>query len=221
MSIFGNSKPDGDVGLNTQPTQPQVDPAADKDPIVGSIERELSEKVDGAPIAGVKRGAEPTAKQPVPLDFSNLTPDQINALREMFEKTPRRKTVEEKYNTVEMRSIGGRIVIGWSRAFLGLVDNPVENRKDMRQMIKVQFAGSKEETTMLYRDFMQAERVVCRIVDTKTQTNPQEVGTTYKRDEDGGLTSQQVVMYVNHVQTTFTIQLPDGSTAEVDAERVN
>lgn len=230
MSIFGGDKP-------TQPVQPTVPPMeptdlpdalpttgsvqekVDVDAIVGGIERELSERAEDMRVDA--EGDEPRAKTPAPFDFSTLTPDQLNSLREMFEKTPRRKSIEEKYNTVSMRVIGGRIAIGWGRAFLGLVDNPVENRKDMRQMIKVQFAGSKDETTMLYREFMQAERITCRVIETKTEQMPQEVGTTFKRDEDGGLTSQEVVMYVNHVKTTFTIQLPDGTTAQVDAERVN
>ena len=43
----------------------------------------------------------------------------------------------------------------------------------------------------------------------------------YKRDDDGGLTSQEVEMYVNKIVITLTVKLPSGDEVTMDGSFAN
>ena len=199
-----------DETKNTRPETPTIDVelGAKDTKVVDSIANRLGGKEKTEAMAG---GSEPIAKNPRMVDLNNLTTEQIQDLQEQFAATPRRKKEPDNYYTVELRKINGKMVVEWGASYFDLKHDPI-NRKDvMKTMIPVRFHGEEEFINVLWRDeFMKTEKVTCRITKMDKEELSETVGKTFKRDEDGGYTSQIVEMYVNKVKVTLTVQLPTG-----------
>lgn len=206
----------------TPAVEPEENQSADEEESAESVVAEIQEEL-GEEKETEKEEADtkPKAKEPHYIDINNLTPEAVNALREAFEKTPKEQKAEDRYYTVSLREKDGRYIVEVGKAFLAMVHNAEERRDELKQFITVRFHGEKEMETIRFKEFMNLERVDCRIVGMNENKVNTPVGTTKKRDENGGLTAQLVIMYVNRVVVTFSLKLPTGEVIEVQEDHVN
>jgi len=187
------------------------------------VEEEIASRLGEEAISeGDSNSDTPTPASPKLIDLNNLTQEQIQDLQELFANTPRRSKVKETYHTIELRQIDGKYIVEWGNTYFDLKTDPVQRRDVMKTMIPVRFHGSDDFVDILWKeDFMSAERATCKILNMEKKEVPEVVGKTFKRDSDGGLTSQEVEMYVNKVEITLTIQLPNGETTTINGKYAN
>lgn len=212
---------------NTRPETPTLDtPVTDtpaETPAEETVVEDVASRLGGN--ASEEANADTTAPQaqtPRLIDLNALTPEQVQDLQELFANTPRRAKKVEEYHTIELRQINGKVIVEWGKTYFDLKTDPVQRRDVMKTMIPVRFFGETEFHDILWKeDFMSAERVTCRIVNMHKKEVPVVVGRTFKRDNDGGLTSQEVEMYVNKLEITLDILLPDGKTTTINGEFAN
>lgn len=208
-----NTRPEtptlNDVELKPKANSGVVDNIADR---LGQGEREeVAENSD-----------KPIAKNPRMVDLNNLSTEQIQDLQEVMANTPRRKQEKENYYTVKLRQIKGKTIVEWGQSYFDLKHDSVQRKDVMKTMIPIRFHGEKDFVNVLWREkFMRADKVVCRVMQMDKDEKPETVGTTLKRDEDGGYTSQEVEMYINKVVVTMTVQLPTGEEITLGGEFVN
>lgn len=202
--------------INTRPDTPTLDTES-------KVVKNIADRLGGDEKQEAKVGGnQPIAKNPKMVDINNLSVEQIQSLQDQFANTPRRKKEIENYHTVELRKINGKMVVSWGISYFDLKHDPVNRRDTMKTMIPVFFHGEDKAINVLWRDeFMQAEKVTCRIIKMDKEELSETVGETFKRDEKGGYTSQVVEMYVNKVKVTLTVKLPTGEEITLGGEYVN
>jgi hypothetical protein len=195
-----------DVGqpgeIKKEPTEP-----------VAQIGAELSAR-EGAG-AELKSG-EVHAETPIPFDLSKLDRTQLQALKAMLEATPVGVSRKRGNPIVTLRKIDGKIAIDFKRAYLGLVKDHELNREVERHIIPIKFFGDKEFTNMLYKTFIESERVNCEVLDYRQKVEEFEEGQTYSRE-----TGQLVEMVRKEVRTWFNIKLPNGEVVEIEGRIAN
>lgn len=227
MGIFGNNeaeKPDetkdpilggniqdgeGDNGAEKPETKHEPEGKAN---VTETIGQRLSQQE-----AGEDKGEQVlNPENPLPLDLSKLTTEQLQTLKSMLAATPDRVQRKKKNPTVKLRVIDGKVVMDFKNAYKALVDDPENNRKVERTHIQVKLQGEEKYHSVLYRDFMQAKQVVCEIVSTRQDKDEIVEGETISRE-----TGRPVEMIVTVVKDFFTIKLPDGSTVEIEGRLAN
>lgn len=207
----------------TRPETPSLDMDIKQDTPSSPVEQEIAGRL------GEEAGQEervttdvPVGKTPKLIDLNNLTQEQVQDLQELFANTPRRAKTKETYHTIELRQINGKVVVEWGKTYYDYKHDPAKRADVIKTMIPVRFYGEDNFVDVLYKeDFMQAERITCKIVKMNKEEVPEVVGKTFKRDSDGGLTSQEVEMYVNKVVITLDIQLPNGQVTTINGEFAN
>lgn len=209
------------VEVPTPEPTPTPTPAVEKKG--EEVVAEIAEKLGGEAKAEVKAEDNvPVAKTPHMVDMNNLSKSQVQDLQELFSSTPRRKANEETYHTIELRQIEEKIIVEWGKTYFTLKHDPINRRDVMKTMIPVRFNGETDSVDVIWREeFMQAEKVTCKILKMEKNTIPEVVGECLKRDEDGGLTSQMVDMYVNRVDVILTVELPNGEALEINGQFAN
>lgn len=211
---------EGDNGAEVRKPEPQEEEQGDSP--VSSISERLSNQE-----AGGQKDADKVIdpENPVPIDLSKLTTEQLQQLKSMLAATPDRITRKKKNPTIKLRVFGGKVVTDISRAFKGLIDDPENNRKVERTHIKVTLHGETEPRAILYREFMQLEQIVCEVVSNRQEKGEIVEGETISRE-----TGRPVEMVVTTVQDFFTVKLPDsdvvaedlrGKTLEIEGKLAN
>jgi len=199
--------------------EPTPDPKEEQTEVQKSIAEKLEEKEEEE----IKvESNEPKGKNPMMVDLNNLTQEQIQDLQEKFANTPRRKKAKDSFHTIELRKIDAGIIVEWGQTYFDLKKDPVNRREVMKTMIPVKLHGSDKFIDILWKEeFMSAEKATCRILKMQKEDKPRVVGTTLKRDDNGGLTSQEVEMYVNEVEITLTVLLPNNEEAIINGKFAN
>lgn len=221
------TKVGGATQENARPETPSLDEEVKTDTPAPEPKDEVEEEIAGrlgeeAVAENETKSDAPTPATPKLIDLNALTAEQIQDLQELFANTPRRAKVKETYHTIELRQIDGKVIVEWGKTYYDYKHDPVKRADVMKTMIPVRFFGEDEFVNVLYKDdFMSAERVTCKVLKMDKKEVPQIVGKTLKRDSDGGLTSQEVEMYVNKVEITLTIQLPNGKETVINGEFAN
>lgn len=188
-----------------------------------NVEKDIASRLGNQEQAEVVENSDaPKPVQPNLIDLNKLSTEQIQQLQDLLSGTPRRKKEKVEYHTIELRVINGKPVIEWGKSFNELRHDTVLQKDVMKTVIPVKLYGDTEYTNVLWRDeFMKADRVTCRVVETKNVDKPRVVGKTFKRDEDGGYTSQEVEMYVVDTATMLKIILPSGEEFTINGEYAN
>jgi hypothetical protein len=212
----------------SETTSVQTEPQSDTPPVVteepkSDVETNIAERLGkGGEAKEEIGGTAPKAKTPNMIDLNNLTHSMIQDLQDVMSSTPRRKKTKETYNTVELREVGGKVIVEWGDTHLEQKRDDVLQKDVMKLVIPVRFDGEEKFTNILWREeFMQATKVTCRILDMQKKEDPVVVGTTFKRDEDGGTTSQEVEMYDTKVIITLVVAMPDGKEITIDGNFTN
>ncbi len=213
--VQGNTKDSAD-------TEPQVTETVKTEP-KSEVESNIADRLGkGDENKAEATSNEPKAKTPHMIDLNNLTPSMIQDLQDVMSSTPRRKKTEETYNTVELREINGKVVVEWGDTKLEQRRDDVQQKDVMKLVIPVRFDGDEEFTRILWREeFMQADKVTCRILDMQKEEDPVVVGTTMKRAEDGAMTTQEVEMYDTKVIVTLVVAMPNGKEVTIGGDFVN
>jgi len=203
---------------STRPDTPTLGNVEKKD-VVSSMSERLS---SGGIVENKESREEPQAKPTNMIDMNNLTTEQVQSLQELFENTPRRDSKKEKYHTIQLRVIDGKPIVECGRSYMDLKHDPVQRRDVMKTMIPVRFSGEDKMVDILWsEDFMLADKITCRIVEMDKKEVPEVVGRTLKRDTSGGLTTQEVEMYVNKVVVMLKVKLPSGEIVSINSEYAN
>lgn len=195
------------VGAPTLTPQPQTE--ADLDDIVGEIGEEIeadeAEETDA-----------PTSETPVPaIDISKLTIEQLQELQARLNATPSAAETQKHKTYVKLREYQGKIVVDFSNAFIGLMDDPENNRQVHRHFIKIKLKGEDQERTIPYQTFMQLEQIDCEVIKEYSSEDPIKAGTTY--DEHG----QLVQMTVVRKEYEYKIVTPSGEEMMINGKIAN
>jgi len=203
---------------NTRPETPTLD-IQEESNVAGRIGERLGH------VGEVKKEEQsdaPQAKNPRMIDLNNMSTEQIQDMQEMFAQTPRRVRKKEEYHTIELREIDGKVIVEWGNSYFDLKHDSTQRRDVMKTMIPVRFSGDDKFVDILWNEeFMQANKVTCRIIKMDNDEQAEIVGTTIKRGKDGEETAQEVEMYVNRVVVTLTVKLPNGDEAILDGKFAN
>lgn len=201
-------------------TPPVETAPVEESEVVDEIAKDLS---GGEVVEETKDSTSPVAKETNPIDLSNLSPEQIQELQEQLASQPRRKSKVEKYHTIQLRTIDGKIITRWGKTFQTFKQDPTLRKDVLKTIIPVYFNGEEKPVNILWKDeFMLAEMAVCRVV--KMEKKEEEIATgdiTYRRDDAGEQTAHEVEMYKTKVIITLTVLLPDGSEAVMDSAFAN
>ncbi len=198
-------------------------PSLDKNEEASDVASDISKRLGSDSVEEVKEKSDaPIAKNPKMVDLNNLTTDQVQDLQELFANTPKRAQKKDETKTIELRQIDGKTIVEWGKTFFDLKNDPTQRRDVLTQMIPIRFHGSDKFVDVRWReDFFEAEKVTCKILKWDKEDVAEVVGTTLKRDSSGGITSQEVEMYVNKVIITLTVKLPNGDEAVIDSGFAN
>ena len=158
----------------------------------------------------------PQSEEPSPaFDITKLSPEQLQMLKAQLASTPDRLDTKHKNPVIKLRRIDNRLIVDFKNAFLGLVDDPENQRKVERHIIPVLFEGESEFKNMIYKDFMRSEQVECEVLEMSKKDVPIVEGETH--DPYGNL----VEMVRTDVQYRFTIKTDDGREITVPGKVVN
>lgn len=209
--------------IKTQPETPAIDDQINDDQTSSGVAKDISERLSQDEITEAKDETDaPKSKTSAPININALTEEQIQLLQERFASTPRRVKQKENYHTLELRSIGGKVIVEWGDSYFDLKHDTTLRRDVMKTMIPVRFHGEDKFVDILwYEEFMSADKVTCRVTNMEKKDVQEVVGTTLKRGKDGEETMQEVEMYVNKVIITLTVTLPDGQEATLDGKFAN
>lgn len=162
------------------------------------------------------------AKESRNIDLNNLSTEQIQNLKELFAKTPQRVSPEQSSHTVQLREIDDKVIVGWEQTFFEKQRDVINHTDVLKTMIPVLFYGDKKYKKVLWReDFMEAKKVECNIVKMETSEERKVVGVTYKRDNSGEKTNEEVERYVVTVNVDYIVRLPDGAEVKINSLFIN
>lgn len=152
----------------------------------------------------------------MPFDLSKLTLEQLQTLKAMLNNTPDRVARKSVNPTTMLRRMNGKIVVNFRNAYLSLVDDPENSRKVERHKIPVQFQGETGFTEVMYKDFMESERVRCEIVKTYAEPDNHVEGEVFSK-ERGAF----VEMEVTSMHYTFDVKTPEGDLIRIEGKVAN
>lgn len=183
--------------------------AADLDDIADEVAKEIEE--DEA-----EETDTPRAETPVPaIDISKLTLEQLQELQARLNATPSAAETQKHKMYIKLRDYNGQLIVNFSNAFIGLMDDPENNRQVHRHFIKIQLQGEDEMRTIPYQQFMQLEQVNCEVIKEMASEDPIKTGSTY--NEHGEL----VEMVVVKKEYEYRILTPDGEELVVSGNVAN
>ena len=198
----GEIKPEGEI--RNDGAEPGVATVVEKkEPTAEEISAKLSGGGSGigkGPIAN-----EPEAAAPIPFDFSKLTRDDLQRLKEAMDAVPDRATAIKKNPRVNLRRMDGRFVKSFGKAFNALVKDTVERRDIETHKIPVLFFDAEASVDVLYKDFMESERVLVEVIKIRTESDNHVEGEVYSKEK-----KRMVEMEVTRDKHFFTVRLPDG-----------
>ncbi len=212
---------------NTRPETPTIDEdlsiTKGDDPAVTSAEKSVADRLSGKDVkVEDEKSNAPVAKKTEIIDLNNMTPEQVQRLQDLMAETPRRVVKKETYHTIKLRKISDKVIVEWGDSYFDLKHDSTQRKDVMKTMIPVRFHGEDKFVDILWsEEFMTADKVVCKILKMDKEDVAEVVGTTLKRDKDGGQTSQEVEMYVNKVVIILTVQLPNGEEAVLNGKFAN
>lgn len=178
-----------------------------------TINQELSQSEE------VKETTAPKSEVVEPaFDISKLSPDQLQQLAAALRAVPERVN-DKKNKTVKVREVtvngAQKLVLDFKRAFIGLVDDPENQRKVERHIIPIKVEGDTEFRNMLYSEFMQSPQVVCEVTKMNKEELPIVEGETYDQYD------RLVEMTRTEVVYTLTVKTPDGREIELPGKVAN
>lgn len=198
------------VGAPTQqPTQPTAQETADIDSIVDELEDEISEEE-------AELSDAPKSEQPAPaIDISKLTLEQLQELQARLSATPSRADSRATGKIIKIRMYRDQPVVDIGNAYVGLMDDPENNRKVERHIVPFKVLGNDETIHLPYRQFLQLEQVECEVLDTQSRTIPEKKGVTYNEHDE------LIEMMVTRVEHFFDIRLPSGKEIKIEGKVAN
>jgi len=187
--------------------------SSEKEDVVPSISDRLSEKESGS----VKQGVV-NPEQAIPFDITKLSREQMQTLKSMLNATPDAQTRKRENPRIKLRSIDGKIIIDFKRAFNTTLKDPELNRDVERHVIPVRFQGDPEEKyeNILYSRFINSDQIVCEIVDSRQKVEEFIEGETFSRE-----TGTMVEMVRKEIKQWYTVKLPNGDTLEIEGRLSN
>lgn len=199
------------------PTAPVAPTAADISAELSAAEAKKSETA-AAP-------DKPQAAAPMMIDLANMTPEMAAQLKAALDSVPSVARPKGN-NTVELRELEGKLVVGWDRnAYPRAVFDPDLRAERTRQhidLILMDADGKTEKKTVFYQDFMNAPRVVCEVLKERKEPKEKKLGMVRARDEEGKLTERMVPQLVYWNEVTLTLKDPrTGKSFDVDSSKVN
>lgn len=213
---MGDDTPDTTPDVTPEPTPEPTPSTADApkpDPVSS-----VAERLGGGGEQAQKPSEVVNPKNTMPFDVTQLSPDQLRALKAALNNTPEGREREKEKPRITLRRIDGRYIIDFKNAYLGVVRDVELNRDVERHKIPVRFFNQEEYEQMLkgeevqvhyedilYSEFMNAERVPCEVLRLTQEKKPYEIGETYSQQRGG-----MVVMERVEVVSYFDVQLPDG-----------
>lgn len=197
------------VSVVGNPTQPTAEEKNDIDSIVDDLANDIEKQETTETDA-------PKAEQPAPaIDISKLTIEQLQELQARLSATPSRADSRATGKIIKVRMYRGQPVVDIGNAYVGLMDDPENNRKVERHIIPFKVAGSDEQMHLPYRQFLQLEQAECEVLDTQSRTIPEKKGVTYNEHDE------LVEMMVTKVEHFFDIRLPDGKEIKIEGKVAN
>lgn len=158
----------------------------------------------------------PRSEVPAPaIDITQLTTEQLQALKAALSATPDRASTADKAKEVKIRRIGDKYVVDFKRAYLTYMMDETEQRKVETHIIPVKYEGAADFVDVRYKVFMQADQVKCKVLDMQKREVPVTEGETY--DEHDRL----VEMVRTEVVYSLLIQTPEGRELTVDGKVAN
>lgn len=157
-----------------------------------------------------------TAEEPFQFDLTKLRPEQLQQLKQMLAVTPDRIVRKKVRPTIKLPLVNDKPVIDYHKAYKGLVDDPENHRKVEKTLIQVLCYGETEFRTIRYSEFINADKVVCEVLSTRSDPEEYVEGQTISRE-----TGQLVEMVVKIPRDWFTVKLPDGSSVEIESKLAN
>lgn len=153
----------------------------------------------------------------LPFDLTKLSVEQIQQLQQMLSTTPESVKKRIIKPVTQIRTIDGKFLVDAKKSYMKLKKNTLEGRDEIAHYISVRFFGSDKFEEYEYRDILNAERVKCPIVSTRTVDNSYVEGEPVEHRETGRLTEREVKILTPY----YTIQLPNGETTEIKGEMSN
>jgi len=197
----------------TRPIVEGEEPIKDiQPPVVDNIAERLANKES---IEKEEQSPEPKADSN-PIDFNNLSREQIQTLQAVLNQTPEKLRQAGKKPTVTLRTLEGKFVIDFGRARMGTAKDPVTGREVDRQFIPVTLQGEDKERLIKYSDFINLERVVCTVEDHRSKEEEIIEGETFNQAEQRMVELQTIVKL-----WWFTIKTPDGQELEIEGRIAN
>jgi len=181
----------------------------DIDAIVGDLEDEIEVEEEEETDA-------PQAATPSPaIDISKLTDEQLQEVAARMSALPTRADQRTKGQKCKLRMYNDKIVVNFKDAYLGLIEDPENNRMLERHLIKILLNGENEYISIPYRTFMHLDQIECDVINRREQVFNDVKGTTY--DEHDRL----VEMTVTRKEYTFDVKTPDGKELSVEGKVSN
>lgn len=184
--------------------------------VAAALSQELTETEAGA---ATRDEEAPKPAEALPIDFSKLTPEQLQLLKGMLNATPDRVRGKTPNPKVLLRKIKDRFIIDFKPSFMALHYDPVRLTDVETIKIPVKFLGDTEYTEVLYKEFMQADQVPVEVVQSRFMDSPRVEGEVVQRE-----TGRVVEMEVNERKYFFTVKLPEGAPIpqiEIEAKIAN
>lgn len=158
----------------------------------------------------------PVSETPAPaIDISNLSQEQLQALKAALSATPDRANTADQAKVVKVRRINDKYVVDFKRAYLTYMLDETEQRKVETHIIPVKLEGAEDFVDMRYKVFMQADRVNCKVKDMQQREVPIVEGET--TDEHGRL----VEMVRKEVVYSLVVTTPEGRELNIDGKVAN
>lgn len=183
----------------------------DLDSIVDDIELDIEEEEH-------EEGDAPKSETPAaPIDIASLSMAQIQELQARLNAAPSRADEQIKHSTVKLRVYDGKVVTDFANAYLGLVDDPENNRQVQRHIIPVTLQGIEKPVHMKYRDFMNLEQIDCEVIKKEERDASVVRGNTYNEHDE------LVEMKIIKKTYFFTLKLPPeyGDKISIEGKIVN
>jgi len=157
-------------------------------------------------------GSKPAA--PIAFDISKLTPTELVQLKAMLAETPERQT--DKGHTITVRRFNEKYVIGVGTARTRSVLDPIEQKPITKVTIPVLYLGADSFEDADYKEFMQSERVKCKVESTREIKDREVHGIVYSME-----LKREVEQVVNTCVRYYKVTLPTGEQIELFEDAVN
>lgn len=146
-----------------------------------------------------------------PFDPSKLTQEQLQSLKSILDATPDIKKKKSE-PTIMLRKMKGKYIVDIKKAFNTPIKDLELNREVERHVIPVLFKGETKYENVLYSEFINSERVPCKVIKHLKEDKEFIEGETISRET--GRPTQLLRTEIIHF---FTVQLPNNE-GEIDIE---